>query len=162
MDKLTVVKQESKTDMLPNNAMGPLPDSLPPTLCPWPLEKGGRKGLPCNEKAFDGKVYCSAHQIVIARRDVKEGKVETINESVRCSDAIPLIPITHTPEADMEILAKIREVDTQERILIPAQSQQGFQHNMQQYADAYMMKDLISIVKNFSIALANLTEIVKK
>lgn len=151
MDKLAIVKQESKTDVLPTSAMEPLPDSHPPTKCTWPIERGNRKGEPCGEKAFDGNPHCTVHQILASRREPKENKeAKTTNITTSCSE-IPLIAVAHTPAEDMDILAKIREVNTR------APEHLSISHQQEVF-----LADLISIVKNFSLAIVNLTEIAKK
>lgn len=155
MDKLELVKQESKTDLLNLTAM-PVPENyIHPGSCSWPVEKGQRKGENCGIKTFDGNKYCSIHQMLA----IKRGEIiPEVDVPVKCSDMEKVIDIKddsdseEEPLENMELLSKFRNLKpVNENNLV-----------IDKNIERSILPDLITVIKNFSLAIANLTEIIKK
>jgi hypothetical protein len=138
MSNLEIIKQESKSDLL---MPGPMPhEEMKVGKCPYPLSRGEREGQPCNEKTFDGEELCCAHQALVARKRPKE-----INVQVKASNPdLPIISVVQPPPLPLPLpplplpLAPV----------MPAQNAS--------------IDEILVIMRNFSISMVNLTELLKR
>jgi hypothetical protein len=184
MDKLQVQQQETKSDLLPTEALGPDPSELPPGKCEWIMTSGASEGKHCPAKSFEGKQYCDKHNLAMIAKLAKEGKklphTNEVNVMMRCSDRVPIIDVgagnlQPNPNPDPDLLSKIEAIVNPKPVPVAGQ---GFVHpQLQQMirsqavaesdrqlhvSQNVLIEDLISILKDFSRAMANLTDIVKK
>lgn len=109
MDKLKLVQQESKSDLLQPEAM-PIPaDYIPPGPCSWIMTSGDRKGKLCKDKAFDGNKYCSSHLIPGTRNDVKNGIVtpEHSTEEKKATQIDVVIKASKPDEPEIKVTETI-------------------------------------------------------
>jgi|ERR1700742_477428 len=178
MDKLEIVEQESKTNMLSTEPARH--DDIPPNKCIWPISHGSRKGKPCEANAFDGNIYCAAHQIAITRKEVKEGKQPIVahrSEFYRASEIKEPPPIQIlTPDQilqhvnaqrqpsfdplakDMELLSRIRNLEEE---LDNYKNSPQVEHIRYNRNPNPHIPDLLIIFKHLSKAIANLTDIIQ-
>ena len=147
---LEIIKQESKSDLL---MPGPMPhEEMKIGKCPYPMSRGGREGQPCNEKTFDGEELCSTHQAFVARKKARDasrpyipGEAKEINVQVRASQPdLPLISVVQPlplPPLPSVVLPPPLPV-------MPPQNAS--------------IDEILVIMRNFSIAMVNLTELLKR
>lgn len=112
---------------------GPIPhEETKIGACSWPIEHGEREGQACNAKTFDAEL-CTVHQVLASRRKGK-GEVKDVNVQVKSSN--PSVPIMTCSSGIPFQPPPIRQDTSIDEILV--------------------------IMRNFSIAMVNLTEILKK
>lgn len=172
MDKLQIIKQVSASDLLQEEPMTAPSDAPKLGKCPWILERGEEKGDVCNKTTFDGEKYCNAHQISNARREAKRLKRQkednTFNSEssseisvvIKSSGAEPTVEIKETP-AKLHVKADVPIIDVfPPKIEIPVQK--PVEPTKFCIKESISENDILTIMKNFSIAIVNLTEILKK
>lgn len=137
MSNLEIVKQESKSDLL---MPGPMPhEEMKIGRCPYPLSRGSREGQPCNEKTFDGEELCSTHQILVAKSKSKnEVPVREIFVSANVSE--PQAPIINVGSSSHSLPPV--------PVALPPSNAP--------------IDEILVIMRNFSIAMVNLTELLKR
>lgn len=113
---------------------GPMPhEEMKIGKCPFIITQGVREGKPCEEKTFDGEQLCSAHQLLAIRKKAKEVEVK-VNAS---QPQVPHINIVPVPQALP--------------VLPPAMPPPNAP-----------IDEILVIMRNFSIAMVNLTELLKR
>lgn len=147
MAQLEIVKQETKTSALMTEPMPQV--ELQITPCQWIMSRGDQEGEPCGKKAFDGAIYCSGHQITATRKKAKEEKKEAIKEvnvEVKASSPqVPLINVVHPPSPPL-----------------PASMSLPLAPVVVHPPPAASIDEILVIMRNFSIAMVNLTELLKR
>ncbi|HEY1645403.1 MAG TPA: hypothetical protein VGF75_03370 [Candidatus Saccharimonadales bacterium] len=175
MDKLQTIVQETKTNLLPTEPLGPDPDEIPPGKCEWVLTSGRSEGLPCGKSSFDGNLYCVKHSLLMANKVGRETKepsgIQEINVMSKCSDRVPIVDLKVNPKPVEDLAAKLDAFTstTSTASTVPAQPfvHPQLREMIRQQAraskpDEIAVSDLISILKDFSRTMANLTDIYKK
>lgn len=131
MANLEIVKQESKSNLLPSEPLPHLEQKI--GKCPWPIERGEKAGQPCNHKTFDGNELCEAHLVIASNRKSKNEPMREVNVEAKASN--PSLPV-------------INAVLPPAPIVLPAPSAP--------------IDEILVIMRNFSIAMVNLTELLKR
>lgn len=113
---------------------GPMPhEEMKIGSCTHIVTRGEREGHPCGEKTFDGAELCEGHKVLLTRKKAKE-EIKEVNVQVRASQ--PHLPIIQV--AQPLPLAPV---------LPPPNAP---------------IDEILVIMRNFSIAMVNLTELLKR
>jgi hypothetical protein len=180
MDKLKDVPQESQTNLLQEDKTE---YQVLKSQCNWVMTSGKLDGQLCDkgafEKAYDGKKYCSAHLITMARKEAKENpqleKGQEVTVTIKASEPenpynVTMIPLDRFPPQIDVPLKKKKKV---EFAPLPEPELNKEDENIEQevrdminISKGKISDDnndrILKIIENLMATMANLTELLRK